>query len=840
MNYKFLSSISIIILFAIQVPSQEINQDFLNSLPDDIREDVLKEINIQNNKPIKNYNAFTSSIPRDNKDLLAEDIHNPDFQGGDKNIYSEDLLKNKFYISRANIIPFGQGFFRNMPTTFMPINDPSAAGDYYLGIDDKLYIQIISDSGIDDIFIIGRDGSISLPSIGLVTVAGLTLDQAREVISSKAKKTFLDSKVYVSLTEIRDIQITVLGEVMVPGIYTLNGYSNILNALNSAGGLKQNGSLRKVTITRGKNKINIDLYDLFIFQDSLDYLSLRSGDIINVEPVSNSVFIHGGVNRPGIYEFSTGDNIQNILRLANGYTDLADTGFVQVQRFTNGDMGVKQVLSDKFEDFLLKPGDELFIPFYDNLLVSGIRLMGAFRQPGIYSQKTFNKNSITPNFEGYDLAIFHGKRDSNGQYLYSANAKDDFQDIPILDSDILIYLKQSELEFLNSYLFQEYINEPFLSDCKNFNIFIRDISRSDLDYIKALINNSSESIKPLSENDIKTLFNEECSGLLDYPNLASLITSIFKASVHLNGDLNNNGFFPIPNSLGLKKLLLYTGNFDTNLTKLAILSKRRKLNSSYSTISDDLIIQQSDKVTLVSNKKNDEYFLPIKVRGAVNNPGTYYISGPVTLYNFIQDIGGLRQDAYSFGGVLIRPTAIEIESKYNERLYQDAIKALASLSTLAKGIDFSSIPLILQEFKSISPIGRITIDFERNESSSLVLPGDEIFIPTFEPVVRVFGEVVNPGTVAYSSSQSAEEYIKRAGGYTSFSDLGSIIAISPNGEAKVIKQGLFSRSPDIYPGSVIYVPRDTKSLDGLEFAAAISPIVSSLALSLASLNSIRN
>lgn len=829
-----------IYFFCAILAAQEINEDFLNSLPEDIRSDVLTELATQSNRPTKNYNAFTTNIPKASSKSESSIV---DDYSQSKFLYSEDLIRNKFYLNTGDIKPFGHGFFKTMPSTFMPINDPSASGDYFLGTDDEIYIQILGELDIDNNYKISRDGSILLPYLGQIIISGLTLSDAKELIQIKAQETFLESDVYVSLTAIRDIQVTILGEIESPGIYTLNGYSNIISALNSAGGLSSSGSMRNISINRNDETILIDLYDFFIEGRSLDKFSLRTGDVIKVNPSSNLVFIHGGVNNPGLYEINKDEELNDLINFAGGMSDQYNESNIQIIRSLKVDSGLYSVDLNSADSYNLKPNDKVFVPFFEDETLSGIKILGASINQGIFPADSLEMDFLAYTSDGYELGIFWGSRTSNGNYTYKVIDRNSFDVSQAQESDIFIILNKSEIDFINSYLFQYFVSNPFFSTCQNFNEMISKLSKSDRENINLTLTNSNESIYPENDNvSLSMSFNNSCDGLMEYPDLASLVTSYFQSAVHLNGDIKNTGFYPIPRSISLNSILKYTGNDDFGNYEMITLSKRGSLQKLAGNFSDpSLVVSSEDKITVKRNSKNQDYLKSITVRGAVNNPGEYYLSSSTSLHEFVSRIGGFRSDSYPFGGVLIRESAKELEKEFNEKLYQDAIKALASLSSLAKGVDLSSIPVILQEFKNIESIGRITVDFSAEDPDTLVLPGDEIYIPTFESVVRVFGEVVNPGTVAYLSSLDANDYVKKAGGFTQYSDRKSAIVVSPNGEARILNKSLlFGGSTDIYPGSVIYVPRDTKSLDGLEFASAISPIVSSLALSLASLNSISN
>ena len=200
--------------------------------------------------------------------------------------------------------------------------------------------------------------------------------------------------------------------------------------------------------------------------------------------------------------------------------------------------------------------------------------------------------------------------------------------------------------------------------------------------------------------------------------------------------------------------------------------------------------------------------------------------------------------------MLINNEALELEIEYNARLYNEAIKSLASLATsFSDNVNINSVLPLLAEFKNIRPLGRIKTEFDISKLSAnpkkdiLLSHGDKIFIPYKKNVVHVFGEVLNPGSQSFVAGQTISDYINASGGLNNSADRNSIILVHANGQAERIKfkRNIFGKSdPEIYQGSVIYITRDLDDVNSLKLFSTIAPIVSSLAISLASLNSISN
>ncbi len=239
----------------------------------------------------------------------------------------------------------------------------------------------------------------------------------------------------------------------------------------------------------------------------------------------------------------------------------------------------------------------------------------------------------------------------------------------------------------------------------------------------------------------------------------------------------------------------------------------------------------------------------VTLTGEVTNPGKYSIAPGETLSSVLKRAGGYTEVAYPFGGTLIRDNTKKIESKINERIYSDMIKFVASSANAAQVAGNESFALILNEFKKAEPIGRVTAEFNISKLTSnkdLDLPlenDDQINIPQYNSEVYVLGEVLNPGARLYKPNRAGRDYINISGGLGTYAEKNKTIVIHPNGDAFLLSDNylnFISSNVDIYPGTIIYVPREIGRLEGVNYAATIAPIFSSLALSLASLNSIND
>jgi protein involved in polysaccharide export with SLBB domain len=126
-------------------------------------------------------------------------------------------------------------------------------------------------------------------------------------------------------------------------------------------------------------------------------------------------------------------------------------------------------------------------------------------------------------------------------------------------------------------------------------------------------------------------------------------------------------------------------------------------------------------------------------------------------------------------------------------------------------------------------------------------PGDSIIIPIKTEQVYIFGEVNQAGAVRYMPFKDINYYIESIGGLIDSSDRENIFIAHPNGEINKFDNLnrlalLNNRSNDIliYPGSVIYIPREVKSRNISLTASIWAPIVSSAATTITALSVINN
>ncbi len=328
--------------------------------------------------------AFLESLPEEVADEIKEkaerksEDEKPTYRKPSSYIDKPELKEEKSSSER-----YGARIFSMMQSSFMPINEPNFDSSYILDYGDELQIQLIGQKSYIKTIDIKRDGSISIEDVGKVFVGGQSLSNAVSMIKAKVNQLFIGTEAYVTLTNVRDIQVIVAGSVYNPASYTINGNSNLFHALSVSGGPSETGSYRSINLIRNNEIIeNVDLYDIFIFGKSTFNTRLRSGDVIFVNPVENIVSITGAVIRPGVYELKKEENLSKVLTFGNGLTGYADKRNIVLNRVLDGRITRIPISNtSQFNDIESKDGDSVFIRRYP---FRSVEIEGAVLNPGIY------------------------------------------------------------------------------------------------------------------------------------------------------------------------------------------------------------------------------------------------------------------------------------------------------------------------------------------------------------------------------------------------------------------------------------------------------------------------
>ena len=267
---------------------------------------------------------------------------------------------------------------------------PSAGVDstnYILGPEDQITVKVFAADDIPDRPAqIANDGNVTLPMIGQVHAAGLTVDQLQTALTNAYKKFFKDPQVTVQVTDFRSQPVSVAGNVNTPGVVQLRGNRNLMEVIGQAGGLRADAG-DSVLITRNLNEgsipvagaftdptgkysvAHINIREIMSGKDPQANITIKPHDVITV-PRARMVYVLGNVGRPGGYVMTENEtmSLTQAVALAGGWTPNASLGSARILRASGGaereqiPANIKKIMQNKAPDLELRPDDILYVP----------------------------------------------------------------------------------------------------------------------------------------------------------------------------------------------------------------------------------------------------------------------------------------------------------------------------------------------------------------------------------------------------------------------------------------------------------------------------------------------
>lgn len=702
----------------------------------------------------------------------------------------------------GNLVPkiFGEDLFKsNNRLTFEPNLRMATPKSYVIGPDDELLIDITGDNEANYQLKVNPEGTIRLQYVGIVSVGGLTIEQASSKIRSVMARTYPGlrsgrTSVAINLGNIRSIKVSIIGEAVKPGSYTLSSLSTVFNALYASGGPNKNGSFRTIQLIRN-NKIisSIDVYD-FLLKGMQQNLRLQDQDIINVPVYKTRVEMSGEIKRPALYEVLTSETLQDVINFAGGFTGQAYTANIKVLKNTNKERKIADVNADDFKTYKPSNGDKYIVETILDRFENRVEIEGAVFRPGKYElEKGLTLRSLIQKADG---------------------------------------LKEDA--FLN----RGYIQR--LSVDNSLSLVSFDVQK--------VLSGASADI-PLQREDKVTI-----SSIFDLRD---------EYKVEIQGEVRHPGVFKYADNTNLESLIQMAGGFKEGATPNRVeISRRVKSSDARSKSSstaqiftvnidknlkiagEPFILQPYDMV-FVRGTEGYQVQKNVTIQGEVLYPGTYTIERKdERISDIIKRAGGLTALAFTEGGSLKRPGPPKIKT---QRTFADSIRQeeekvkLLNLRRLQRqsGGDTTSIKQDSVSLRS----DFVGIDLSRilknpNSKVNLIIQdGDIINIPIELQTVRVSGEVLKPTNIVYKAGKSMRQYINESGGFTYNAHKRRAYIEYANGSIKAAKNFLFFRSyPSVKPGAEIFVPKHPpREKIGIAGIAGIATALSSVAVILVTL-----
>lgn len=650
---------------------------------------------------------------------------------------------------------FGHDVFTNRNLTFEPSINLATPVDYRLGPGDEVIIDVWGASENTIRQSISPEGTIQVSGLGPVQLSGMTVKDANAYLQREFSKIYSGisgseptSQIKLTLGDIRTIQINIMGEVAVPGTYTLSSFSSVFHALYRAGGVNKIGSLRSIKVVRnGKTIADLDVYDYLMKGKMKDDIRLQEGDVIIVNPYESLVRIAGKVKRPMFYEMKPTETVATILNYAGGFTGDAYKKAVRIIRKSGREHQVYNVDEMDYSVFRLDDGDAISVDAVLKRFENRVEIRGAVYRSGLYE--------------------LSGTVNTVKQLIKKAEG---------LRGDA--FLNRALLDRENEDLSHEVIAVD-LGGLLKGTVADIPLQKNDILYIP--------SIHDLKEEETISIHGE----------VASPGTFLFSKNMTIEDLLVQSG--GLLEAAATTKVDITRRIKDPKSTSFSSV-----LGKTYSfDIKDGLVVGGEGDFHLepfdeVYVRKSPAYRKQqnVVVAGEVLFGGNYaLVKKNERLSDLISKAGGITPDAYVKGARLIRKMTEE-----EQRRQADAVR----MARMGEGKDSISV-----EKLNISDTYTVGINLEKAISNpgsdfDLVLrEGDVLFIPEYINTVKISGAVMYPNTVLYKRGESLRYYINQAGGYGNLAKKKKAYVVYMNGTVSRLK----SRDKKaIEPGCEIIVP----------------------------------
>lgn len=621
---------------------------------------------------------------------------------------------------------FGHDVFNNKNLTFESSMNLATPQNYVLGPGDEVNVDIWGASQESITESVSPDGTITIEGIGVVKLGGLSVSQAKARLKRVLGPRYQGSNIDLTLGQTRTITIGVMGEVKVPGTYTMSAFATVYNALYMAGGPNEIGTLRNVKVYRkGKLLSNVDVYDFLLNGKLSGDVRLQDNDVITVSPYEALVNITGKVKRPMFYEMKENESAATLLRYAGGFTGDAYTKAIRVNRKAGAGYSVFSIGEFDMNSFKLMDEDSVSVDSTLNRYQNMVEIRGAVFRPGMYqvggeinSVKTLVEAAAGVTEEAISQhAVMHRTKADRSLEMLSLDIRGILEgtvpDVPLRNEDVIYVASRQERNEKKTVTINGEVAYP--------------------------------GVYRYAENETLEDLIIQAGGPTEAASLAK---------VDVARRVTN------PNSLEAGEQIAQNFSF--------------KLNPDF-TISEqpDFTLQPFDEIYVRRSPDYNEQ-QNITIEGEVQFSGNYALSSKgQRLSEVIKMAGGLTNQAYAEGTKLLRQMTSE-ERDMMETMLRTAQRNSGNDSIdVKKLMTNTTYPVGIELDKALKNPG--------TDDDPILREGDRIVVPRYDGTVKINGEVLFPNTVYFKEGKSTDYYINLAGGTTSTAKKSMTVIIYMNG-----------------------------------------------------------
>ena len=776
---------------------------------------------------------------------------------------------------------YGDSLFRRVPSTFAPLWLTPVTPDYVIGPGDQLVIRIWGQVNFNAQLTVDRSGSVYLPRVGEVHVAGLPYSQLQQHLHDAIGRIYRNFDLSVELGQLRSIQVFLVGQARRPGTYTVSSLSTLVTALFATGGPSVQGSLRDIQLKRGGQVItDFDLYDLLINGDKSKDVPLLSGDVIYIPPVGPQVAIGGSVRVPAIYELKGATSVSEALRFAGGLSPTASLQRASIERINahkdrtalditlegaglqtelrQGDILRVLPISPQFQNtvtlrgnvavpgrFTWHPGMKLseIIPDSKSLIARDYwerRNQLGVPGPEFKPEYALNPDLYPRNPNGYRAASQYGappgpneESPANGSQTYNQNsvppnAEPYSNSGPISGGNP----DQNAGQYSNQNCYPNYNGSQVQPQGANYGQGYNTGNTQNLQQ-------SGEPCVPSAN-----------------PMPDQTLTSLRERNLP-RPPLNLN--LPVP-EIDWSYAVIERFNPQSLTTSLVPFNLGQLV--LHHDAAQDLALEPGDVVTIFSQAdikvpqaQQTKY---VRLEGEFEHAGIYSVRPGENLRELVARAGGLTPEAYLFGSDFTREsTRVIQQQRLNDYLSHleveiDASTAVSAANSItpqdqtATQASLAASRSLVARFRLLRATGRVVLNILPNGTGIDSLPqipledGDQFTVPSRPSTVNVVGSVYNQNSFIFQQSKPVGGYMRLAGGATGDADGRHAFIIRADGSvvSRQSENGIFGNTFDsrrLDPGDTVVIPEKVPRATILRNLVNYTQIFSQLALGAAAI-----
>lgn len=631
---------------------------------------------------------------------------------------------------------FGRSIFSQANPNFQPNASTPVPDTYVLGPGDQVVVDIYGASQQTLIHTISPEGTITVEGYGPIHLSGLTVAGAQSKLRSTLGSRYQTSSLKVAVGNTRTIQVNVMGEVKAPGTYHLSSFANIFYALYRAGGPSNLGTLRNIQVFRNGRLVTVvDLYEYILNGRLAGNIILQDNDVIQVPTYECLVGITGKIKRPMFYEMRKTESVATLLKYAGGFTGDAHKKSVRLVRQSGDRYQVYNVEEFDQANFLLADGDAVTVDSMLNRFENMVEIKGAVFRPGQFhlDANIFSVRSLIEAAEGLtedaytEHAVLHRLKEDRSLEVVPVDVKG------IMEGTVAdIPLKNEDVVFI--------MTQEDLRQQRTFTISGEVMSPGTYQYAD---NTTIEDLIVMA------------GGLTDQASLMRVEVSRV-----------------LRDPLATKKSDQYTKKYHFDLKNGLVIDNER-----------NFVLEPYDHVTVYSSPVYSQARV-ITVSGEVNWEGTVTMEQRNTrLSDVLSMVGGATPHAYLKGATLLRRMTDDERRRMSATMsaIRDILTENGDSVSYAKLDLDNNYPVYIDLDKAMKNPG--------GEADILMRDSDQLFVPEYDPVVRVSGDVMFPNTLYYEAGKKYKYYVEECGGFGHRAKKSKTFIVYQNGKAGLVKKG---------------------------------------------------